>query len=90
MIVYIVAEVTTVVTLGTGKRRELAARSPLIVATLQAICSLGDTSFEKNLSHFFPLISSLVRCEHGSKDVQVALSDMLSLSVGPILLQSCG
>ncbi|KAG5060781.1 hypothetical protein JHK87_001810 [Glycine soja] len=75
--------------LGTGKRRELAARSPLIVATLQAICSLGDTSFEKNLSHFFPLISSLVRCEHGSKDVQVALSDMLSLSVGPILLQSC-
>ncbi|KAH1155621.1 hypothetical protein AAZX31_18G202200 [Glycine max] len=76
--------------LGTGKRRELAARSPLIVATLQAICSLGDTSFEKNLSHFFPLISSLVRCEHGSKDVQVALSDMLSLSVGPILLQSCG
>nr|KYP64465.1 Brefeldin A-inhibited guanine nucleotide-exchange protein 2 [Cajanus cajan] len=75
--------------LGSGKRRELAARSPLIVATLQAICTLGDISFEKNLSHFFPLISSLVRCEHGSKDVQVALSDMLSLSVGPVLLHSC-
>ncbi|CAJ1949860.1 unnamed protein product [Sphenostylis stenocarpa] len=75
--------------LGSGKSRELAARSPLIVATLHAICSLEDTSFEKNLSHFFPLISSLVRCEHGSKDVQVALSDMLNLSVGPVLLQSC-
>lgn len=75
--------------LGSGKRRELAARSPLVVATLQAICSLGDISFEKNLSHFFPLLSSLVSCEHGSNDVQVALSDMLSLSVGPVLLQSC-
>ncbi|KAL2337445.1 hypothetical protein Fmac_011891 [Flemingia macrophylla] len=74
--------------LGSGKRRELAARAPLIVATLQAISTLGDVSFERSLSHFFPLISGLVRCEHGSKDVQVALSDMLSLSVGPILLHS--
>ncbi|KOM47940.1 hypothetical protein LR48_Vigan07g164400 [Vigna angularis] len=77
------------VPLGSGKSRELASRSPLVVATLHAICSLGDVSFEKNLSHFFPLISSLISCEHGSKDVQVALSDMLTLSVGPILLQSC-
>lgn len=75
--------------LGSGKRRELAARSPLVVATLQAICSLGDISFEKNLSHFFPLLSSLVSCEHGSNEVQVALCDMLSLSVGPVLLKSC-
>ena len=74
--------------LGSGKSRELASRSPLVVATLHAICSLGDVSFENNLSHFFPLISSLIRCEHGSKDVQVALSDMLTLSVGPVLLQS--
>ncbi|XP_014523031.1 brefeldin A-inhibited guanine nucleotide-exchange protein 2 [Vigna radiata var. radiata] len=77
------------VPLGSGKSRELASRSPLVVATLHAICSLGDVSFEKNLSHFFPLISSLISCEHGSKDVQVALSDMLTLSVGPVLLQSC-
>ncbi|WJX87162.1 Brefeldin A-inhibited guanine nucleotide-exchange protein 2 [Trifolium repens] len=74
---------------GSVKRRELAARSPLVVATLQAICSLDDISFEKNLSHFFPLLSSLVSCEHGSNDVQVALCDMLSLSVGPVLLRSC-
>ncbi|OIW18996.1 hypothetical protein TanjilG_20269 [Lupinus angustifolius] len=75
--------------LGSGKRRELAARSALVVATLQAICTLGEISFEKNLSHFFPLLSSLVSCEHGSNEVQIALSDMLSLSVGPVLLQSC-
>ncbi|GAV75676.1 Sec7 domain-containing protein/DUF1981 domain-containing protein/Sec7_N domain-containing protein [Cephalotus follicularis] len=75
--------------LGSGKRRELAARAPLIVATLQAICSLGDMSFEKYLAHFFPLLSSLISCEHGSNEVQVALSDMLSSSVGPVLLRSC-
>lgn len=77
------------VPLGSAKQRELAARSSLVVATLQAICSLGEISFEKNLSQFFPLLCSLVSCEHGSNEVQVALSDMLSLSVGPVLLQSC-
>nr|KYP64283.1 Brefeldin A-inhibited guanine nucleotide-exchange protein 2 [Cajanus cajan] len=75
--------------LGTGKRRELAARAPIVVATLQAITNLGDISFEKNLAHFFPLLSNLISCEHGSIEVQVALSDMLSLSVGPLLLRSC-
>lgn len=75
--------------LGSGKRRELAARAPLIVTTLQAICSLGDSSFVKNLACFFPLLSSLICCEHGSNDVQIALSEMLSSSVGPVLLRSC-
>ncbi|KAL3814904.1 hypothetical protein ACJIZ3_016172 [Penstemon smallii] len=75
--------------LGSGRRRELAARAPLVVATLHAICSLGDSSFEKNLTCFFPLLSSLISCEHGSKEVQLALSDMLSSSVGPVLLRSC-
>lgn len=75
--------------LGSGKRRELAARAPLIVAILQAICNLNEASFEKNLAGFFPLLSSLISCEHGSNEVQMALSEMLSTSVGPILLRSC-
>ncbi|KAJ8632258.1 hypothetical protein MRB53_025594 [Persea americana] len=75
--------------LGSAKRRELAARAPLIVSTLQAICALGDSSFKNNLPHFFPLLAGLISCEHGSSEVQVALSDMLRASVGPILLQSC-
>ncbi|XP_010544658.1 PREDICTED: brefeldin A-inhibited guanine nucleotide-exchange protein 2 [Tarenaya hassleriana] len=74
--------------LGTGRRRELAARAPLVVATLQAISGLGDSSFEKSLENLFPLLSNLISCEHGSNDVQVALGDMLGLSVGPILLHS--
>ncbi|KAG6728243.1 hypothetical protein I3843_02G144500 [Carya illinoinensis] len=74
--------------LGSGKRRELAARAPLIVTTLQAICRQEESSLEKNLGWFFPLLSSLISCEHGSNEVQIALRDMLS-SVGPILLRSC-
>lgn len=75
--------------LGSGKKRELAARGPLIVTTLHAVSSLRDFEFERNLKRFFPLVSSLIKCEHGSNEVQVALSDMLSLSVGPILLRLC-
>jgi brefeldin A-inhibited guanine nucleotide-exchange protein len=75
--------------LGSGKRRELAARAPLIVHALQAICNLGEASFEKNVPCFFPLFSSLISCEHGSHEIQVALSEMLGTSVGPLLLRSC-
>ncbi|KAI3703224.1 hypothetical protein L1987_73146 [Smallanthus sonchifolius] len=75
--------------LGSGKKRELASRGPVIIAALHAICSLGDSSFEKNLAHFFPLFSGLIRCEHGSHEVQVALSEMLSSSVGPVLFRLC-
>lgn len=78
-----------VIPLGSGKRRELAARAPLIVATLQAMCAIGESLFEKNLAEFFPLLSSLIGCEHGSNDIQVALGEMLSSSVGPVLLRSC-
>lgn len=75
--------------LASGKRRELAARAPLVVSTIHAICSLEDSLFEMNMTHFFPLLLSLISCEHGSSEVQVAVSDMLSTSVGPIVLRSC-
>lgn len=75
--------------LGSGKRRELAARAPLVMASLQAICSLGEVSFEKNLERFFPLLLGLISCEHGSNEVQAALSEMLNSPVGPVLLRSC-
>ncbi|KAJ8468000.1 hypothetical protein OPV22_030552 [Ensete ventricosum] len=74
---------------GSAKRRELAARAPVVVSTLQAISGLGDTSFEKNLARFFPLLAGLISCEHGSSEVQLALSDMLSTRVGPVLLWAC-
>lgn len=80
---------TWAIPLSSGRHKELAARAPLIVATLQAMSSIGDTSFEKNLASFFPLLASLISCEHGSNEVQLALSDMLNSTVGPVLLRSC-
>lgn len=82
------ARIHWLIPLGSGKRRELAARAPLVVSTLQAICSLGEASFKKSLSCFFPLLTSLISCEHGSNEVQLALSAMFSSSVGPLLLRS--
>ena len=75
--------------LSSSRRKELAARAPLIVATLQAMSSIEYYSFEKNLASFFPLLASLISCEHGSNEVQLALSEMLSSTVGPVLLRSC-
>lgn len=75
-----------VIPVGSAKRRELAARAPIVVSALRAVCGLGDTSFKKNLVQFFPLIAGLISCEHGSNEVQLELSHMLSSSVGPILL----
>ncbi|GER31255.1 brefeldin A-inhibited guanine nucleotide-exchange protein [Striga asiatica] len=77
------------VPLGSARRRELASRAPLVISTLQAISSLGETWFERSLPGFFPLLASLISCEHGSAEVQLALSDMLSSTVGPVLLRAC-
>ncbi|XP_020553453.1 brefeldin A-inhibited guanine nucleotide-exchange protein 2 isoform X2 [Sesamum indicum] len=75
--------------LGSGRRRELTTRAPLVVAALHTICCLEDSSLQKYLSGFFPLLAHLISCEHGSNEVQLALSDMLSSSVGPVLQRSC-
>ncbi|KAG6550387.1 hypothetical protein Mapa_008350 [Marchantia paleacea] len=77
-----------VVPLGSARRRELMARAPLVVATLQAVSALKDSSFERYLVRFFPLLAGLISCEHGSGEVQIALSDMFSSWIGPILLQA--
>ncbi|KAL4562789.1 hypothetical protein LXL04_026820 [Taraxacum kok-saghyz] len=74
---------------GSGKKRELAARAPVVVGSLKTICGLGDEAFEKHLKGYFPLIQGLIRCEHGSSEVLVAVSEMLGTWVGPVLMRAC-
>ena len=64
------------------------SRAPLVVATLQAVSTLKDASFEQYLVRFFPLLARLISCEHGSAEVQSALSDMFSNWIGPVVLQA--
>lgn len=78
----------SVIPLGSARRGELASRAPLVVSTLQAISGLKDAAFGNCLSRFFPLLASLVSCEHGSGEVQLALSNILSSWIGPVLLQA--
>lgn len=77
-----------IIPLGSARRRELASRAPLVVSTLQVISGLKDSSFDRSLSRFFPLLANLISCEHGSGEVLSALSEMLSSWVGPILLRA--
>ncbi|XP_047311695.1 brefeldin A-inhibited guanine nucleotide-exchange protein 1-like isoform X2 [Impatiens glandulifera] len=75
--------------LSSVKREELAARTPLIVLTLQAISSLEGESFRKYVSEIFPLLVDLVRSEHSSREVQRALSSMFESRIGPLLIGGC-
>ncbi|XP_010540253.1 PREDICTED: brefeldin A-inhibited guanine nucleotide-exchange protein 3 [Tarenaya hassleriana] len=78
-----------VVPSGTGKRRELTARAPLVVAAIQTIGNMGESMMKKHILEFFPLVETLISCEHGSNEIQLALSDMLQSSIGPVLLRFC-
>lgn len=74
---------------GSSKRRELAARAPVVVAVLHVISEMETKSFKMKLVQFFPLLSGLISCHHGSNEVQEGLSHMLSLKVGPVMIQAC-
>uniref|UniRef100_A0A7N0U676 SEC7 domain-containing protein n=1 Tax=Kalanchoe fedtschenkoi TaxID=63787 RepID=A0A7N0U676_KALFE len=71
--------------LGSAKKEELTARTPLIVSALGALSGLERDSFRKYLPQFFPLLVDLVRSEHSSGEVQRALSGMFLSCIGPLI-----
>ncbi|KAJ0988116.1 hypothetical protein J5N97_006472 [Dioscorea zingiberensis] len=75
-----------VLPLGSAKKEELAARTALVVLTMQVLSSLDFDSFKRNLPRIFPLLVNLISCEHSSRDVQRVLCDMFQSSIGPIIL----
>lgn len=79
------SKVRWVIPLGTIKKEELAARTSLVVSTLQVLCNLEDT-FKKYIRRFFPLLVNLIRCEHSSGEVQRVLRDLFQFCIGPIIL----
>lgn len=71
--------------LGTSKKEELGARTPFVLHVMQLLGSLEKNCFRRNLPRFFPLLANLIRCEHNSGEVQVALYDIFQSSIGPII-----
>lgn len=72
--------------LGSAKKEELAARTPLLMITMRVLSSLDSKSFRRNLPCFFPLLVNLVRCEHNGREVQPVLYDIFQSMIGPIIL----
>lgn len=71
--------------LSAAKKEELSARTPLILHVMRLLRGLERECFRRNLPLLFPLLANLVRCEHSSREVQVALYDIFQSSVGPII-----
>lgn len=72
---------------SSGKKEEIAARTSLVVSALQGLSALNKDSFRKYIPHFFHLLVDLVRSEHASGEVQLALSNMFRSSIGPMIME---
>ncbi|KAK7258281.1 hypothetical protein RIF29_23852 [Crotalaria pallida] len=73
--------------LSSAKKEEIAARTSLVISALQGLGGLKKDSFRRYIPRFFHLLVDLVRSEHTSGEVQLALSDMFRSSIGPILME---
>ncbi|KAE9606428.1 putative Sec7 domain, mon2, dimerization and cyclophilin-binding domain-containing protein [Lupinus albus] len=73
--------------LSSAKKEEIAARTSLVISALQGLGGLKKDSFRRYIPRFFQLLVDLVRSEHTSGEVQLALIDMLRSSVGPIIME---
>ncbi|KAE9614640.1 putative Sec7 domain, mon2, dimerization and cyclophilin-binding domain-containing protein [Lupinus albus] len=73
--------------LSSAKKEEIAARTSLVISALQGLGGLKKDSFRRYIPGFFQLLVDLMRSEHTSGEVQLALSDMFRSSIGPIIME---
>ncbi|KAJ8765103.1 hypothetical protein K2173_010586 [Erythroxylum novogranatense] len=72
--------------LGSAKKEELAARSPLLVSALRVLNYLRRDASRRYISLFFPLLVDLVQSEHSSGEVQCILKEIFQSCIGPIVM----
>ncbi|XP_074583100.1 brefeldin A-inhibited guanine nucleotide-exchange protein 1-like [Curcuma longa] len=75
-----------IVPLNANKKEELAARTSLLVLSLQVLGSLEKDSLRRNLRIIFPSLVNLISCEHSSSKVKNALFDIFHSSIGPHIM----
>ncbi|XP_039062936.1 brefeldin A-inhibited guanine nucleotide-exchange protein 1-like isoform X2 [Hibiscus syriacus] len=73
--------------LGIARKEKMAARTPLLVSALKALSCLERDSCRNYIADIFHLLVDLVRSEHGSTEVQHALSNIFQACIGPIIMQ---
>jgi brefeldin A-inhibited guanine nucleotide-exchange protein len=57
----------------------------LAVATLKALMMFSPGGFQAHLKEFFPLLTSLISCDHAPPEVQKALSELFAKRIGPLV-----
>ncbi|KAL8540020.1 hypothetical protein ACS0TY_001567 [Phlomoides rotata] len=72
--------------LGSAKKEELEARTPLVLSVMRILSDLERDCFRRHASHLFPLFVDLVRSEHSSLEVQRLLSNIFRSCIGPIVM----
>ncbi|KAI5679581.1 hypothetical protein M9H77_00808 [Catharanthus roseus] len=73
------------VPLGSAKKEELAARTPLVLSVLRILNSLEQDSFRSYIHQVLPLLVEFIRSEHSSGEVQQVLSNIFVSSIGPLI-----
>ncbi|CAH9056820.1 unnamed protein product [Cuscuta europaea] len=73
--------------LGSARKEELAARTPLVLSVLHILSAFEGESFKKYASQLFPLLVDLVRSEHSSGEVQQLLSGVFRSCIGPLIVK---
>ncbi|CAL5039430.1 unnamed protein product [Urochloa decumbens] len=73
------------VPLSATKKEELAARTLLVLQVMKLLGDLERDSFDRILPCFFPLLVDLIRCEHSSGEVQLALYNIFQSVIGPVI-----
>lgn len=72
--------------LGSAKKEELEARTPLVVSVMRILGGLERDCFRRHVSHLFPLLVDLVRSEHTSLELQRLLSNIFQSCIGPMVI----
>lgn len=68
-------------------KEEALLRSQQVVSVLNALQSLTADAFRRHLRDLFPILTSLIACQHTPVDVQTALSELFMKRIGPLLFQ---
>lgn len=73
------------VPLGSAKKEELAARTPLVLSVLHILNGLEPDSFKRHSHQLLPLLINFIQSEHSSREVQQVLSTIFQSCIGPLI-----